>query len=899
MTNIIWFDDKKAHMTELTGGKGANLGLMTRAGLPVPPGFVVSTNCYTSFIEHSGLLDKLFSILDGIDYADIGGLEAVSESLGSLIRNAEMPAALAQEIIAAYHQLGAENYVAVRSSGTAEDMEGASFAGLHDTYLDIIGETVLISAVKDCWASMWSARAISYRHVKKFDHRQIAIAVVIQQMVESEVSGVMFTANPLEGRSDEMVVNASWGLGESIVSGIVNPDEYTLCAHTLEVRKRITGDKTLKIVRADPPKVGTVSVPTTPDEAASLCLDDSTLQALCEVGRNIMLYYDGLPQDIEWAYAEGQFYVLQSRPVTGVDFVWEECLEYASNNLPEKEGTIWTLRWAEAYWTGGISPLHYSVRNRHYRKSVEYVLDFAGFEDLKGVPFFKYHKGTVYWNCDFQKKFTQLIAPRYARAAGIDMLPTAWREEAQNMPLDFPRYLRMLMTINSSSMHSFSNFIKTQRHWIDDKVEEATALPEEQLRKMSDESLRRYINNQVELMHEYCNNLWMGYNVLLPTIQGLFTEIIKRFYRGDNKMIAQDLTTGLPVQSLQSKETHEFFALAKLIKSLPSVLACFNTSSAETFFDRVKEVEGGEDFLEHYKVFIDNHGHRGAAERDIVYLRRADCSAIDYHGLSVYLNNSDFTPIDEVESRMIEKRVQATQEVLADLEQVPFASLLVPVFRILHQWVLDFLLIREDSRHYADRISYSKRRAFLEVGRRCAERGRLASADDCFFLTDLELYEVLSGGCSLPLVRAKIAGRKKYFDKINDRTASLPLYLRGRVPVDLDDDSEVSDSGSLVGQGMSGGDAVGRARVVPDVSLIGKVEKGDILICNATDPAWASVFSLIDGLVIETGGMLAHGACLSREHGIPAVQLRNAMQIIPDGATVHIKGETGELVVVE
>ncbi|HEV7534070.1 MAG TPA: PEP/pyruvate-binding domain-containing protein, partial [Acidimicrobiia bacterium] len=213
--SILRFDDQDSGTHSLVGGKGANLGLLTRAGFPVPPGFSVTTAAYSAFIASSGLGDKIAAIVAELKYDDPDQLEALTGEIRELIVGAALPDGLATEITAAYTALG-ESYVAVRSSGTAEDLAEASFAGMHDTYLDIKGAANLLDAVKRCWASMYTARATAYRHNKGFDHAESRIAVVVQQMVESEVSGVMFTGNPMTTATDEIVVNASWGLGEAI-----------------------------------------------------------------------------------------------------------------------------------------------------------------------------------------------------------------------------------------------------------------------------------------------------------------------------------------------------------------------------------------------------------------------------------------------------------------------------------------------------------------------------------------------------------------------------------------------------------------------------------------------------------------------------------------------------------
>lgn len=895
---VLSFIDAACADVAAAGGKGANLSLMTRAGLPVPPGFVVATEAYRDFVSSTGIAASLFDIVDGLARADATALEGASVRIRALFASAPMPAATRERILRAYRELGGDDFVAVRSSGTAEDMSGASFAGLHDTYLDIQGGDAVVDAVRNCWSSMWSARALAYRRSGGFDNRQVSIAVVVQRMVESEVSGVLFTANPLEARTTEFVVNANYGLGESIVSGHVDPDEYVLAADDLRSLRYRAGAREFKIVRASAPAKGTCHAEVTDADRARPCLDESQLIQLGELGRKVMAYYGGIPQDIEWAFAGGRLYALQSRPVTGADFLWEECIEAAAQNPPDNEQILWTLRWAEAYWTGGISPLHFSVRVRHYRKSMEYMAEITGFPELKGQPYFRWHRGTVYYNCNYHNGLANSVIPSYARGPYLETVPESWRQESMRRPLDFPRFIRAVLSVNSSSLHSVFTWKSTQRSYIDGRIAEATTLPKATLQRMSDDALKREALRLEELMHAYCDSLWMGYNILFPNVFGLFAQMIERFYKGSNKLILQDLISGNPTRTQQSVETNALFDLARSVRSSPALLAAYRSHKGAAFFEHLTSFDEGRAWLERYGTFIVEHGHRGAAERDIYYRRRADDPAIDYEAFGPYLGADEPASPEVVERRVAEGRERATRELHEALRSQPFGELLLNVFRLLHQWVLDFLCIRDDSRHYADRMTLAKRWVYLEIARRCVERGTLKEADDCFFLADTELYELLHGRGSVALANAKIAGRRKAFMKVDARKAGLPLYVQGGKPVDFDATTH-DGSSTLKGVGLSGGVITGRARVVPDLAEIGRVQKDDILICNATDPGWASVFTLIKGLVIETGGMLAHGACLSREHGIPAVQLRSAMQIIPDGATVRLRGETGEIELVK
>ncbi|GLP82992.1 PEP/pyruvate-binding domain-containing protein [Mycobacterium antarcticum] len=290
--NVVGLQDPRACEHELVGGKGANLGQLVRAGFRVPSGFVVTTGAYSSFLTVSGLEAEMRGLLAEIDYASVESLEATTERIRQLISGVQVPAALDAEMGKAYEEAGADRYVAVRSSGTAEDLEGTSFAGLHDTYLDVRGVEALLDAVKRCWASLWTARATGYRQHHGFDHFDARLAVVVQNMVESEVSGVMFTGNPRTAATDETVINASWGLGEAVVQGIVTPDEYTVKSGPLKidgklvvgsrhVLERAIGNKEKQYIRNPETGQGTVIEEVPPAHRAECALSDEVIGDRC------------------------------------------------------------------------------------------------------------------------------------------------------------------------------------------------------------------------------------------------------------------------------------------------------------------------------------------------------------------------------------------------------------------------------------------------------------------------------------------------------------------------------------------------------------------------------------------------------------------------------------------
>ena len=311
---VLWLDEIGSDDLGSVGGKGASLGEMTAAGLPVPPGFVVTAGTYRTFIEETGIDEELFEAVD-VDSEDSTALAEAEAKAKELILETKLPDEVRDGILAAYDDLEeGESFVAVRSSATAEDLPDASFAGQQETFLNITRED-LVDRVKRCWASLFTQRAIYYRNEQGFDHEIVDIAVVVQQMVDAEKSGVLFTSHPSTGEP-KIIIEAAWGLGEAVVSGSVSPDNYVVDRETGEVLETTVADKKIEMVK-DPDTGKTIEREVEDDRRKAQVLDKSEIEKLVDIGERAENHYDD-PQDIEWAIIDGEVYMLQSRPITTI-----------------------------------------------------------------------------------------------------------------------------------------------------------------------------------------------------------------------------------------------------------------------------------------------------------------------------------------------------------------------------------------------------------------------------------------------------------------------------------------------------------------------------------------------------------------------------------------------------
>ncbi|MFC1942221.1 phosphoenolpyruvate synthase [Chloroflexota bacterium] len=315
---VVWFNEVTKEDIPLVGGKGANLGEMTNANIPVPPGFIVTATAYFDFIKKAGLTPKIRSLLEPLDVHDSKQLQSIAVKVQKLIEDAPMPPELAKEIEGAYGKMG-KGLVAVRSSGTAEDLPEASFAGQQATFLNIQGEKEVVRAVQDCWASLFGARAIFYRQEQGFEHFKVGIAVPVQRMVQSEAAGVMFTVEPTSSDQSKIVIEAVRGLGEMIVSGDVTPDHYLISKDTMKIIDKEIKKQEWKLVKSEDSntKDANVKIDLTPAEQSGQKITDEDILLLAKIGKQLEEHYQSA-QDVEWAIEKGEIFIVQTRPVTTI-----------------------------------------------------------------------------------------------------------------------------------------------------------------------------------------------------------------------------------------------------------------------------------------------------------------------------------------------------------------------------------------------------------------------------------------------------------------------------------------------------------------------------------------------------------------------------------------------------
>ncbi|MGV1047026.1 MAG: PEP/pyruvate-binding domain-containing protein [Solirubrobacterales bacterium] len=899
MKRLTMFGDPESLDHDHVGGKARNLANLAARGFNVPPAFIVSTQVYSYVFAEAGLDQQIVDLATSFDYDDAVSLERQTAEVRDLVLGVDVPDDLQREIVVAYEDLAAAAPVAVRSSGVAEDLAESSFAGQHDTYLNVVGGAGVVDAVKRCWASAWTSRAVAYRHQGGYAHGQ-GLAVIVQAMVQADVSGVMFTANPMTADTTEIVVNASGGLGEAIVSGVTNPDQIRLRKSDLEVVERIKGSKEVEIVADPDGPGGTVQRKASDERRDGWALSDEHLISLAQVGRRIEAAYGGMPQDVEWAFSGETLCVLQSRDITGAEFKWEEEVD-GWQTLEAAPDAVWSRGFADEFWTGAVTPLFYSIRAREFTECHERISKLWGFDDLARIRRFRFHDSEVYLNLDNESSFVRHTVPKAWRLAAMGYFPEKIKEEAASWDFSVTGYLGVHARILGLDRdQGINRWLEVLTDYMENRIEEADGLPDEQLRLLDDRELVRYLDRQISFATELLYAMWSGFFIHGAGALGLLGMLLAKWYDGDNAMIFGDLISGTSQRTKTFEENLALWEFAEAVREDDDLLARVEGDSAEEFFAVVAS-RPQTAAAERYRAICADHGHRGHADRDFYFARRAEDPTVDFAVLRSLLTADGQSDPEQNESDLVAVRERAIEDVTQRFAAKPFGGLRVELFKVLMGYVDRFLTVRDDERHFIDRVTFSKKRALREIDRRLNEREVLEGPDDFFFLTKEELVEALSGTAALRLVRAKVSGRRQAFDRFNRKEAVPPMYLVGDREADelAPAQPEGEGDGRLTGLGTSRGRTEATARVIRDLKDIGRVQYGEILVTNSTDPAWTPVFMVISGLVLETGGMLAHGSCLSREYGLPAVTIPNAMGRISDGARIALDADRGEVVIID
>jgi len=917
---ILHFDNPRATLNQV-GGKGANLAKLAQAGLPVPGGFLIATPAYRAYVESNHLDAVIESVLarlaDGATI-DLTLLEAASDEIRSAFTSGEIPEALTAAILTAYQAMGSP-LVAVRSSATAEDLPNLSFAGQQDTYLNVARDS-LLRAVIGCWASLWTARAIGYRarnHISSrsniasrstipgignntgdSDDDTIGLAVVVQEMVQSEASGVLFTANPLTGMRAESVVDATLGLGEALVSGQVEPDHYVVASVTGAIRERTVGTKALVIRGVE--GGGTESI-TDPAGATTPALTDEQVRQVVALGQRVQTLYGGVPQDIEWGWADGKLYLLQSRPITSL-------FPLPAGAVADPPSVLFSFAAVQGVFDP-FTPLGLSA----FALVSACMARTLGYDFAPGkVPAIKFAANRMWIDItpllgnEPGRRFLSVLLPNVVPAAADAVMGLGYlREGSASSPLPSREALSHLRRLAGPLLRKAPAALRDPDRARDEllaRVDMALATFAQRSRQCT--TLRERLDFVDTLFAEGIPLLFRSaIPALLPGLicQGAFIQIAGQ--AGIETTQALNVTRGMP----HNVTTEMDLALWKVAQSIRGDAEAFqrftDTSAADLAaawstgaLPNTAQI-GVSDFLKQY-------GMRGIAEIDMGRKRWREEPTQVMQMVQNYLRVDDpMHAPDAVYARAQREAQTAIEEVVTALRTQGKEKLArAAAFAASRARALAGL--REYPKFTIIRLMGIARELLDATYTELAAQGVLAEAEDGVWLT-LEELRAVDAGYAINW-KALVVERKATWAREQQRRLLPDLLLGdGRVFYggasaegdESSSDPSASGDATLRGQPVSAGSVEGVCHVVLQPHSAALVQ-GEILVCPATDPAWTPLFLSAGGLIMEVGGMMTHGSVVAREYGIPAVVgVRNATTRLATGQRVRLNGSTGTVTV--
>ena len=872
---VIDLASVNAAMLPLVGGKAANLGELIGAGLPTPPGVCVTTEAYRQIAAAVSIN------FDGLTNAGPDEMKQIAGQAREALIAAPMSPAIAEAVVTAYTGLGANVPVAVRSSATAEDLPGASFAGQQDTYLHVVGAAAVLDAVRRCWASLWSDRAVVYRATNGIDQRTVLVAVVIQGMVDAEIAGVLFTANPVTGRRREAVIDASPGLGEAVVSGAVNPDHFVVDTASGEILERRLGDKRLEVRSIPGGGTRQAELPASADYA---CITDEQIHALVNLGSRVEAHYHA-PQDTEWAIdASGKLWLTQTRPITTL--------------FPLPSGAH--ADHLNVYFC-------FSVAQGLYRPITP--MGLAGFRMLGssaarmlGIPVEDPHDGPPVYAEAGQRLFinlTGIMRGRMGRALMPRILDFMESRSAAILRSLFAD-ARLSITRRSPLLFLGRALRISVRFAVPLRMIQALVRPEaahERIERLgTDLAVRLTFRGDAAATArlDFVERLLVSELIPLAPQMLPLGGVGLAMLGVTGKLLGDDARTGdlqavlrgLP-HNITTEMDLELWDLASQIrKDAQTAKALLDNSPAElarqyNLGSLPQPAQGG------LTQFLSKYGHRGVAEIDLGMPRWSDDPTYILGVLANYLrlDNPDLAP--DAQFARGATAAEAMIEILAGRARRR-GQLRERLVRFALGRARQLSGLREAPKYYMVSAIAAVRRELATIGTDLARDGRINAIDDVFFL---DLREV----------RAAIQGIDMK-DRISERREAYESELRRRhIPtVLLSDGTEPQVHSATTVQGVdltgtaaSAGTVTGVARVILD-PVGARLEPGEILVAPSTDPGWTPLFLTAGGLVMEMGGANSHGAVVAREYGIPAVVgVPDATERIKTGLRITVDGGAG------
>jgi rifampicin phosphotransferase len=840
----------------VVGGKGAHLGELSRIeGIRVPPGFCVTTDAFRRIMGEAPSIDDRLDRLSRLNADDRDAIRTLSAEIRRTLEGIAIPDDLSATITRALARLGEQAAYAVRSSATAEDSPTASFAGQQDTYLNVVGRAAILQHVSRCWASLFTERAVTYRLRHGFDHRKVHMAVVVQQMVFPHAAGILFTADPVTSNRKVASVEASFGLGEALVSGLVNADLYKV--RDGEVVAKAVGTKRLAIHAS--PAGGTQEQAIEAEREEQPALTDAQVIALEQLGRRIEAHF-GRPQDIEWCLADDGFQIVQSRPITTL---------FPIPAAGDRENHVYISVGHQQMMTDPMKPLGLSLWQLTAARPM-YEAGGRLFVDVSRALASPTSRARMLalWKSDpLIGDALQAIVDRGDFIPSLpDEGPAGPTAGGAPAPIETdPAIVTELVGHSQASIAALKRTIATKSgpellDFILADIQELQRIlfdPRSHQVYMSAMEATWWLNEQLEV--------WLG-----------------------EKNAADTLTQSVP-HNVTSEMGLALLDVADVIRPHPEVVAFLHDVEDEGFLDELPTLSGGREARDAIAAFLDKYGMRCVGEIDITRPRWGERPTTL---VPLLLGNvKNFEP-GAGERRFEQGRQQAwakEQELLGRLKALPDGEAKAEEVKQKIDRVRTFIGYREYPKYGMVSRYFVYKQALLEEAERLVQAGVVREREDIFYLTFQELHDVVR---TSQVDDQLISQRKDAFRANQALTPPRVLTSEGEVIAGAYRRDDVP-TGALIGLPVSAGTVEGRARVIEDMAEA-DLEPGDILVTAYTDPSWTPLFVAITGLVTEVGGLMTHGAVIAREYGLPAVVgVERATRLIRDGQRIRVHGTDG------
>ncbi|MEV4884701.1 phosphoenolpyruvate synthase [Chitinophaga ginsengisegetis] len=861
---VLGFQEINSTKLMLVGGKGANLGELSGIeGIQVPGGFCVTTEAYKKVTGNNEALNRLLSELTRFNAEERESIRELGAKIRMVIERIPIAEDIAGEIGAYLTKFDEKDAFAVRSSATAEDLPTASFAGQQDTYLNITGKPAILKHISKCWASLFTDRAIIYRIQNGFDHSQVYLSVVIQKMVFPQASGILFTADPVTANRKQLSIDAGFGLGEALVSGLVSADCYKV--QEGEITGKMTGTKKLAIYGKE--EGGTVTRQLSPDQQKMQVLTDQQILQLAHTGRKIEAYF-GSPQDIEWCLADDTFYIVQSRPITTL---------YPVPEVDDQENHVYISVGHQQMMTDPMKPLGLSLwqltASRPMFKAGGRL--FVDITDSLATP---------------TGRKTMIDAIGQHEPLIKDALITITERKGFIKPLPDNKALNPALTSSGKSAAGILGRIKNDPAIVSDLIrrfQTSIATLKQNIQTKSGPDLFDFIlengqqskkslfdpQNMSAIMASADASIWINENM--------------NTWLGE-KNAADTLAQSAP-NNITSKMGLELLDVADVIRPYPEVINYLQQVREDDFLDELARFNGGPEARNAINTYLNKYGMRCAGEIDITRTRWSENPATLIPMMLSNIKNLEpgagKRKFDEGKQEALKKE----QELLARLKQLPDGEQKAAETAQMISLLRNFAGYREYPKYGIISRFFVYKQALLKEAEQLLRANVIHEKEDIYYLTFEELHEVVRTNKLDHQLISKRKNEYKLYEKLtpprvitSDGEIITGKYKRENLPAN-----------AIVGLPVSSGVIEGRARVILNMEDA-DLEAGDILVTAFTDPSWTPLFVSVKGLVTEVGGLMTHGAVIAREYGLPAiVGVENATTLIKDGQRIRVNGTDG------